>query len=654
MSRRLLAATTAFTTLAALCTTGRGAAASGAGLSSWGYNALGQLGVSSPSDSTVPLRPAGFPSLTALGAGQNHSLGVASDGSVWAWGDNSQGQLGNGTTTGGATPVQVSNLSGAVAVRGGNAHSLALLSDGTVRAWGSNAEGQLGNGTMVSSDVPVQVANVSGVTAISSGYNHGMALRSDGTVWAWGQGYCGELGNGVNANSDVPVQVSGLSGVVAIAGGYMLSMAVTADGSVWVWGGTCNAIWPDTAVPVQVSGLSNAVAAADRVVLERDGTVWWVAQGANNQPQQVGGLAGVTAIDSSGGTGIAIESDGSVWTWGFNQYGELGDGNTTDSSSAIQVSGVYGATAVAEGGAHALAIASSTAPPSSPQNLSVQTGASGTLSLAWQPPASPGSSDLTAYRVYRGTASGRETFLTQVPATSTTYTDANLAVGTYYYEVTAVNATDEGPRSDQVSASPVVAPTAPQSLAARTGTSAGTVEVTWQPPAGTGSSALTGYRIYRGTASGGETLVTQVPATALAYADSNLPLATYWYQLSAVNTIEGPRSGEASAVPLTPPSAPQDLVAQTVLPTAIQLTWQAPASAGSSAIAGYHVYRGTAPGQEDLLVATLPGSSLTYTDSVSPLKPAYWYRVAAFNTLEGPWSNEACASSVAEALGCGG
>jgi len=658
MPRKLTALTAAVASLAALCGTSQAAHAGGPtpGLWAWGGNFNGQLGVTGTSDSTVPVEATGMPSFTALGAGQNHSLGVAADGTVWAWGDNFKGQLGNGTTSGGSTPVQASGLSGATAVAGGNLHSLALLSNGTVWAWGWNIDGQLGNGTTVDSTVPVQASGLSGVRAIASGYNHSLALKSDGTVWTWGAGVCGEMGNGGSADSDVPAEVPGLDNVVAIAGGYELSMAVKTDGTLWVWGRTCQAVWPDTAVPVQVSGISGAVAAANSIVLESDGTVWWAANGPDNQAQQVPGLAAVTAIASSGGTGIATESDGSVWTWGYNQYGQLGDGTTTNSDVAVQVSGLANTTAIAEGGNHSLAMTSgdATTSPSAPQNLTAQPGtAASSIQLAWQAPVSSGSSAITSYRVYRGTTSGAETFLASVPAPSLDYSDTGLQVGTaYYYEVTAVNSI-AGPPSNEASSVPAVAPSAPQNLVAQTGISPGSIQLGWQAPASSGTSAITAYRIYRGTASGAETLVAQVAATSLAYSDSNLPLATYYYEVSAVNTVEGPLSNEASALPLTAPSAPLDLVARTGwLPGSIQLTWQAPASQGSSAITAYRIYRGTASGSETFLTS-VPSTSSSYTDSgLSPTTLAYWYQVSAVNTIEGPRSNQGCASPIAQVLGC--
>jgi alpha-tubulin suppressor-like RCC1 family protein len=117
--------------------------------------------------------------ITAIAAGDDHSLALAADGSLWAWGGNSTGQLGDGTTTRRRTPVLVSTptgFSGVVAIRGGDGFSLALLADGTVWAWGTNSSGQVGDGTAAGvRRTPVRVRGLSGIGVIGSGDSHALA-----------------------------------------------------------------------------------------------------------------------------------------------------------------------------------------------------------------------------------------------------------------------------------------------------------------------------------------------------------------------------------------------------------------------------------------------------------------------------------------------
>ena len=303
---------------------------------------------------------------------------LKSDGTVWAWGDNHYGELGNGTTTNSTVPVQVSNLSGVTAVAAGNEFSLALKS-GTVWAWGQNNGGQLGNGTTsnYATPAPVQVTGLSGATAVAAGNGHSLALKSDGTVWAWGSNAYGELGNGTTTNSSVPVEVvTGnkslpLSGIVAISAGSFTSYAVKSDGTVWAWGANANGALgngstaTDSTKAVQVKNLIGAITIAggndDAYVLKSDGTVWaWgfneygdLGNGTTTNssvPVQVSSLTGVSAISNGGSTGYALKSDGTIWAWGFNGNGELGNGTTTASSIPLKAS-ISGVTLLGVGGA---------------------------------------------------------------------------------------------------------------------------------------------------------------------------------------------------------------------------------------------------------------------------------------------------------------
>jgi alpha-tubulin suppressor-like RCC1 family protein len=193
----------------------------------WGSNFAGELGNGSSTDSSIPVQVSGLTGVTAIAAGDSHSLAVRGDGTAWAWGYNFDGELGNGTTTfNESTPVQVSALTGLTAIAAGGNHSLAMRGDGTVWAWGSNFAGELGNGTTTNASTPVQVSAPSSVNAIAAGGIHSLAMRGDGTVWAWGDNSLGELGNGTTNSASTPVQVSGLAGVTAIAAGDLYSLAV--------------------------------------------------------------------------------------------------------------------------------------------------------------------------------------------------------------------------------------------------------------------------------------------------------------------------------------------------------------------------------------------------------------------------------------------
>ncbi|WP_274648814.1 fibronectin type III domain-containing protein [Paenibacillus humicola] len=331
----------------------------------WGNNAYGQLGYGSATEGgTTPVQVQGLDSVTAIAAGGSHSLALKSDGTVWAWGENFYGELGDGTPEGSSrssSPVQVHNLSSVVAIAAGNEYSLAVKSDGTVWSWGLNTWGQLGDGSTTDRNVPVQIQGLGSVIDVAAGDSHVLALKNDGTVWAWGINGDGELGDGTKTNHSSPVQVPHLDSVTAIASGSSHSLALKSDGTVWAWGRNYsgelgNGTKTSSYSPVQVTNLGSVTAIAagytTGFALKSDGTVW--AWGVNNfgqlgngsttdssSPVQVSNLDSVSAIDSFYSNCMAVKSDGTLWGWGYNGSGVLGDGTMIDRDTPVQVQGPW-------------------------------------------------------------------------------------------------------------------------------------------------------------------------------------------------------------------------------------------------------------------------------------------------------------------------
>jgi alpha-tubulin suppressor-like RCC1 family protein len=335
-----------------------------------------------------------------VAAGGSHSLAVKSDGTAWAWGGNDYGQLGIGNTTADrTTPVQVLGpnatgyLTNVVAVAGGYFFSIALKSDGTVWAWGSNGDGQLGDGTTTNRNTSVQVRGQGGtgyltnVIAVAAGAYHALALKSDGTVWAWGYNGDGQLGVG-NTSSITPVQVRGqggtgyLTGVVAIAAGTYHTVALKNDGTVWAWGGNDYGQLGDNTTtphntPVQVKGagavgylegiIAVAVGYGHNVAIKNGGTVFSWGRNDDGQlgnntttdrtiPVQVVGSGGkgfltnVVSVACGYSHSAAVKSDGTVWGWGSNGDGQLSDGSTTQRNVPVAATvNTGGAVAIAAG-----------------------------------------------------------------------------------------------------------------------------------------------------------------------------------------------------------------------------------------------------------------------------------------------------------------
>jgi fibronectin type 3 domain-containing protein len=207
--------------------------------------------------------------------------------------------------------------------------------------------------------------------------------------------------------------------------------------------------------------------------------------------------------------------------------------------------------AVGEGAKSAETAATPADVPSEPRAL-MATAVSGHVALSWTDPASNGGSAITGYNVYRGTSAGTETLLTTVGPVLA-YTDGDVTPGTtYYYEVSAVNPVGVGPKSNEASATPATAPAMPRSLAAAAGPNE--VTLSWVAPISDGGSSITGYKVYRATSVGAETLLA-TGGVVLSYTDSDLTNGqAYYYEVSAANAVgEGPKSNEASATPTAPP-----------------------------------------------------------------------------------------------------
>jgi alpha-tubulin suppressor-like RCC1 family protein len=262
-----------------------------------------------------------------VAAGGNSTLGLKSDGTLWAWGANPWGQLGDGTTTFRPSPVQVTGLSSVITVAAGQNHSLAVKSDGTVWAWGYNGYGQLGDGTTTQRSAPVQVTGLSSVITVAAGQNHSLALKSDGSLWAWGSNGFGQLGDGTTTQRTAPVQITGVTGVAAIAAGQDHSLAAKSDSSVWAWG-------------YNYYGQ--------------------VGDGTNTQrllPVSLSNFSGVSRVAAGVSFSVALrtngQSPGTIWSWGLNAVGQLGDGSILNKN--VPGEAAPGVVALAAGERHVVA-----------------------------------------------------------------------------------------------------------------------------------------------------------------------------------------------------------------------------------------------------------------------------------------------------------
>ena len=255
----------------------------------------------------VPIADAEVSERTAVAAGNDHSVALKSDGTLWAWG----GSLGAGTTAQQSVPTQehtgATNWS---AIAASYHHTVALKSDGTLWAWGDNAFGALGDGTTADKNAPTQESTMAtDWTAIGAGAYHTVALKSDCTLWAWGSNNHGQIGAITNGPATVTSPTQELTGAdnwSAVAAGTYHSVTIKLDGTVWAWGNNTTG---------QLG----------------DGTY----VGGRTPTQESTGATNWSAIAAELYT-VGPKSNGTLWAWGANYSGELGDGTTTRKNTPTQ------------------------------------------------------------------------------------------------------------------------------------------------------------------------------------------------------------------------------------------------------------------------------------------------------------------------------
>jgi alpha-tubulin suppressor-like RCC1 family protein len=337
-----------------------------AGLWVWGRNSYGGLGINSISERSSPVQTvAGGANWKQVSTDGLTSGGIKTDGTLWMWGYGQNGSLGDNAFTNKSSPVQtVAGGTNWKQVSTGMSTS-AIKTDGTLWTWGYNLYGALGDNTTISQrSSPVQtVAGGNNWKQVSSKGNTMGAIKTDGTLWMWGSGGWGELGDGTTVNKSSPVQtVAGGSKWKQVSASYGLTAAIKTDGTLWLWGRNSYGQLGDNTIvnkssPVQtVAGGSNwkqvSCSYTSTAAIKTDGTLWlW----GNNQYGQLGdntiviksspvqtvaGGSNWKQVSSGGITTGAIKTDGTLWLWGCNDNGyssgQLGDNTNIVRSSPVQ------------------------------------------------------------------------------------------------------------------------------------------------------------------------------------------------------------------------------------------------------------------------------------------------------------------------------
>jgi alpha-tubulin suppressor-like RCC1 family protein len=353
----------------------------------WGSNFFnGELGDNSSLDRSSPVSVVGgFTDWCQASAGGSHSLGLRTNGTLWAWGCNGNGRLGD--NTGRPTirsPVSVvGGFSDWCEASAGFSHSLAVRSNGILWAWGSNANGRLGDNTITSRSSPVSVVGgFSDWCEASAGGGHSLAVRTNGTLWAWGCNNYAQLGDNTITSRSSPVSVvGGFSDWCEASAGSSHSLAVRTNGTLWAWGSNNRGQIGDNTItnrssPVSVVGgftdwCQASAGESHSLAVRSNGTLW--AWGCNTTGQLgdnsitsrrspvsvVGGFSDWCQASAGGFHSLAVRTNGTAWAWGFNTSGQLGDNTVTSRRSPVSVVGGFSDWCQASaGGSHSMAVVS--------------------------------------------------------------------------------------------------------------------------------------------------------------------------------------------------------------------------------------------------------------------------------------------------------
>jgi alpha-tubulin suppressor-like RCC1 family protein len=317
----------------------------------WGQNAQGQLGNNSTIQSNIPT-PVDVSGVLAsktivdVKAGLYHTIALDNDGKIYSWGYNAYGQLGNNTVVNSLAPIDISSfgaLAGKIIAKiaaGGvtsdysGAHysqSAAIDSNGRLYVWGYNANGQVGDNTTVQRNVPTAVyadgaLNGKTLKDVDVSGLHTIALDSNGQVYTWGYNYTGQLGNNTTTESATPIAISNYGGLI---GKNIVS--ITADSNAYYTTyifGHSSAL--DSNGKVYTWGYNGYGQLGDNTVTQR------------NIPTAVytdGVLSGkvIRDVSSAGSHMLALDTEGQVYAWGGNYYGQLGDNTVTQRNAPIVV-----------------------------------------------------------------------------------------------------------------------------------------------------------------------------------------------------------------------------------------------------------------------------------------------------------------------------
>ena len=341
-----------------------------------GYNTPGNLGINNIIERSSPVQVGSDGNWSSISCGSNQTVSIKSDGTLWAWGNNGVGDLGVNDVIYRSSPVQVGALTTWTKAVTVARATFAIKNDGTLWSWGWGANGRLGQNSTVDYSSPVQIGAGTDWAYIEGRF----AIKTNGTLWAIGSNGFGQLGTGNTTTYSSPVQIGALTDWESASSISLASFFIKTDGTLWSVGynfrgqlGQNISYQTHRSSPVQVGALTTwaflsrgnqngsfGVAGRD------DGTLWsWgynergqlgldIATNINrSSPVQIGALTDWESASHNTDEVYAVKTDGTLWAWGFNTTGALAQNDRVARSSPIQIGSSTQWTLVSAGGGEA-------------------------------------------------------------------------------------------------------------------------------------------------------------------------------------------------------------------------------------------------------------------------------------------------------------
>ncbi len=318
---------------------------------------------------------------TSISSGNYNNMGIKSNGTLWGWGSGASGQLGNGTDSDYWVPVQIGTVNTWQSIDSGNYITLAIRANGSLWGAGANTTGQLGIGTTaLYSSVLVQIGTATNWQQVVSGDAFTLGLKTNGTLWGWGQNDTYQMGDGSCCSNRLsPGQIGTATDWKMVdATKTSTAVALKTNGSMWGWGQNLGILGPSTlsgySTPTQLNSDTDwatmSLGAGHILALKTNGTLWSWGVGGQGQtgdnlppayfrdtPVQIGNSTWLS-VAAGYKSSYGIQSDGTLWAWGWNDVGQLGDGTTIDRTQPVQIGTDTDWILVSGGVGHAIALKS--------------------------------------------------------------------------------------------------------------------------------------------------------------------------------------------------------------------------------------------------------------------------------------------------------